>query len=410
MHEPSTSVGVSQSPVDGPTRSGSWASDPHRAARPVTSDASTYSASRTPLSRASTAPCPEASSTRSEPAVLRFADPVRISARTSPVDRRFFPRSARRRTSNRSPRWRGAARPHVRRQRRLILERATADRWSWSPDRGRRPEALVPLRQQRADERRLTRALCLNHDPGQPRVERQRGHAPARLRQATAGHGAEPLEQHERRRRAHRPTEGRTTRSDADLLPTRGSRAAGPARSTRCDVRLAVRAQPIGAHATAAGRGRAESPRPARPLVGGIQRDALGLQAVDRALRDRSAPLCAGRCPRPRSTPGTVSDVSAMLVARMTRGRRSGDRRVLRGGVEDPWSVDDVDAGRGAARTSAGARAISAAPGRKQQDAGRPCPAQRRRPRRRRRLAGGDSRSSTGCARPGTATTGQPPR
>ena len=110
------------------------------------------------------------------------------------------------------------------------------------------------------------------------------------------------------------------------------------------DVRLAVLAQAVARIPEPAHDARPKSRGTSRALVGRVARHALEREAVDTACR-----IVARHLHRPVSTtaetPGTVSDVSAMLVARMiaATGRRA-DRLVLRVGIERPVQLRDLDA------------------------------------------------------------------
>ena len=133
------------------------------------------------------------------------------------------------------------------------------------------------------------------------------------------------------------------------------------------DLRLAMRPQPI-----------ARVPQPhgdARPPSGRRGRRADRPSPVrcarSRGCRSRgprrSARPCAGRCRRRRSRPGTVSVVSAMLVARITRGRRSARaRRPARRRPGRRAAAGPATPARRQRREPSAARRISGAPGRKQ--------------------------------------------
>ena len=135
--------------------------------------------------------------------------------------------------------------------------------------------------------------------------------------------GAEPLEQFQRRatvsaRRRVEPVERpriAAPREDVEQRARRFDAVRCPA--SRCGRSRSRRVpQPHDA-------ARAEAAGAAARWSAASCEIALRLEAVDARDPDRSAPPCAGRCRRPRVTPGTVSDVSAMFVARIDRaGRR----------------------------------------------------------------------------------------
>ena len=161
-------------------------------------------------------------------------------------------------------------------------------------------------------------------DTARPRWRRAARAATSPMRSVVA-RPIEPLE-----RRDRRPTPGSTTAARTDR------RGESPAR----DAAAADRARP-----TAAARCRARGGRRGRRADRRVGRDPLGRQRVDAALGVVARDLC-----RPVSitavTPRTVSDVSAMLVATMTR-RRSDDGESARScssASSEPCSGNQLDA------------------------------------------------------------------
>ena len=291
---------------------------------------------------------------------------------------------------------------HVRRHR-IPVDRAPTARSDDGRRRARRQQ--MPLGEQRTCPRYPARAAGLDQHARQPRMQRQAADlftdcgqmqriADCGLADQRTAMRPRRVEQEPAPRRARLRADVRTTRACADRRPRRCT-SSDRARRDRCGGSPA-RGAGAGdrARPTAAAR-RRDAVRPARPgaLIRGVGGDALGLEAVDAAVGVVARDLVQAGCRSTAVTPGTVSDVSAMLVATMMR--RRGDERsaaILLVGVERPVQRHDLDAAAGrvtAARRSRGGS--PAAPGRKHSTlaAGR---AQHVRPPRRRPTARRDRR------------------
>ena len=323
---PRRAVGASHS------RSTRWRQT-HRASPPAgragcTSSATSTRASRTPLSRASSAPAPEASSRRAEPGSRRLADAVGIAreqraAKLGLVDVLARSVSGHWRASlqqliARLPERRRLLRPRVERRQQIARRRAPI------AARPRRPSARERAGRAAASMRR---APATRTAPGAGAAA---GREPfAERGQPAVVDRAESARSSAARRRALGGGASNHSNVAGSAAPGQDVEHAAPARSiawisgSRCGRRRSrLVPEPDG-------DARPEAAGAARALVGRVLRDALEDEAVEAAVRRRSAAPCAGRCRRRPYTPGTVSEVSAMLVARMTRRPAGRKRRVL---------------------------------------------------------------------------------
>jgi hypothetical protein len=205
--------------------------------------------------------------------------------------------------------------------------------------RGGRDE--VALRQQRTAERERPRAIPLDQDPREPRVQRQPVHARAEGRECRALHGPELREQVERR--AHPLGPRRVEPLQRERIAAPGQDVEQRARQIHpMDVRFAMRPQPIRRVPQTDGDPGPEPRGPARALIGRVPRDALGLEAVDRAVRIVPRDLVEPRVDdRLHAGHGQrrLRDVGREDHARATRRR---ERGVLRGSVERSVQLHDL--------------------------------------------------------------------